>query len=130
MNIPVDLYYTNDHEWVHVSGNEAVFGITDYAQSELGDIVFLDLPAVGAAVKQGEKFGDIEAVKAAAGIYAPVSGTVVAVNGDLEGSPEIINQSPYEQGWIVRVKIADQAELKKLLTADSYKTLLASPEGA
>ncbi len=124
MEIPEDLHYTKDHEWARNDDGEVVIGITDYAQSELGDIVFIDLPEVGTVILQGKEFGTIEAVKAAADIYAPVSGEIVAVNGLLDQSPELVNQSPYEDGWFVRVKISDEEELKTLLTADEYRELI------
>ncbi len=129
MKIPENLYYTNDHEWVRVDGDEAVFGITDYAQGELGDIVYLELPSALDDIKQGEQFGEIEAVKAAAKMYAPVSGKVIEVNEALEQEPELINQSPFENGWIVKVQLTDKAEVAKLLTSEAYKNLLEKPEG-
>lgn len=125
MNIPSDLLYTNDHEWVKFEAEEAIVGITDYAQGELGDIVFLDLPDIGVNVSQGKTFGAIEAVKAAADLYAPVSGEVIAVNGLLEQSPELINQSPYEDGWIIRIKLLDPAEKDTLLGVADYTKLVA-----
>jgi glycine cleavage system H protein len=124
MNIPSDHYYTRDHEWIRVEGEEGTVGVTDYAQSELGDIVFVDLPEVGALVKQGDSFGTIEAVKAAADMYAPVSGEVVAVNGLLDQSPELINKSPNDDGWIIRVKLSDKRELETLLSPDEYRKLV------
>ncbi len=124
MNIPSELYYSKDHEWIKVTGDEATIGITDYAQGELGDIVFLDLPEIGTVVTGGNPFGTIEAVKAAADIYAPVSGEVVAVNGLLEDSPEIINQDPYGSGWIIKVKMMDPEEAGTLLKPDDYARLV------
>jgi len=129
MNIPQDLYYTNDHEWVRVDGSEGAVGITDYAQGELGDIVFLDLPEVGANVKQNSVLGTIEAVKAAVDLYAPVSGEIVAVNGLLDQQPELINQMPYEDGWIVKIMIKDMEELDTLMKADAYRELVEKTKG-
>ena len=124
MDIPEDLRYTKDHEWVRAEGDEGMIGITDYAQSELGDIVFLDLLDVGIHVIQGGSFGTIEAVKAAADLYAPLSGEIIAVNGLLEHSPELINKSPYEDGWIIRIKLNDINELDTLLSPDEYRNLI------
>jgi len=120
MNIPTDLLYTRDHEWLRVEGGEGSMGITDYAQGELGDIVFLDLPDVGKAVAQGKSFGSIEAVKAAADLNAPISGTISAINPALEHGPETINQSPYGEGWIVKIKISNPAETANLMNAKAY----------
>ena len=124
MNIPSELRYTKDHEWVKIDGDEATIGITDYAQGELGDIVFLELPEDGTEVTLGTPFGTIEAVKAAADMYSPVTGEIVAVNGLLEDTPELINQSPYENGWIIRIHITDLEEIETLLTADDYRKLV------
>ncbi len=124
MNIPSDLYYTKDHEWVRVNGEEATVGITDYAQGELGDIVFLDLPEIGTVVTGGSPFGTIEAVKAAADMYSPVSGEVIAVNGLLEDSPELINKDPYGDGWIIKIQVKDAEEVETLLSPDNYAKLI------
>jgi glycine cleavage system H protein len=125
MNIPSDLRYTRDHEWLRVEGEEGIVGITDYAQGELGDIVFIDLPEVGSVYRIGDSFGTIEAVKAAADMYCPVSGEVVAVNGLLDQSPELINKEPFEHGWIARFKLEDHAEVDTLLSATEYAKLIA-----
>jgi len=125
MNIPSELRYTRDHEWVRVAGGEGTIGISEYAQGELGDIVYIDLPDVGKPVRQGEPFGSIEAVKAASDMFAPVSGEVTAVNGLLDQSPDLINKSPYGDGWIIRVKLTDPAELDTLLDAKAYEQLIA-----
>jgi glycine cleavage system H protein len=130
MNIPSELRYTRDHEWLRVEGDEGIVGITDYAQGELGDIVFLDLPEVGKQVVQGKTFGAIEAVKAASDMFAPVSGAIVAVNGNLEHQPELINQSPYGDGWIVRIKISNKKEVESLLNSADYGKLVESEKGA
>jgi len=129
MDIPKDLHYTNDHEWVRVEGNEAVIGITEYAQGELGDIVFVELPEVGDEVNQGDTFGTIEAVKAAADMYSPVSGEIVAVNGMLDQEPELINNSPFKDGWIVRFELKDMVEVETLLDAEAYQKLVESAKG-
>ena len=130
MNIPHELLYTKDHEWLRIEGNEGVVGITDYAQGELGDIVFLDLPEVGKSVTQGKPFGAIEAVKAAADMNAPVSGEIIAVNPVLEQQPETINQSPYSDGWIVRIKMSSLAETSTLLDAVAYARLVEQSKEA
>jgi len=129
MNIPHELRYTADHEWLRVEKGEGIVGITDYAQGELGDIVFVDLPELGAELMQGKPFGSIEAVKAAADLYAPISGEVVAVNGLLDQQPELINKSPYGDGWIVRIKIADEQEIDTLLPPEEYKKMVAQVKG-
>ena len=120
METPKDLKYTEEHEWVRVEGDTARVGITDYAQSELGDIVFVELPEVGTELRQGSPFGTIEAVKTVSDLYAPVSGTVVEVNGELADSPELVNESPYEDGWMVKLKMSDTSELGGLMDADAY----------
>ena len=130
MNISEKLHYTKDHEWIKVEGDEALIGITDYAQGELGDIVYLDLPKPGAVIRQGVAFGTIEAVKAAADLYAPISGEVIAFNGNLEDHPELINSDPYGTGWIIRVYLSDKEELEILLSADDYRKLVEEAEGS
>jgi len=129
MNIPNGLKYTKDHEWLKIEGDEVTIGITDYAQGELGDIVFIELPETGVSFTRNISFGVIEAVKAAADIYAPISGEVTAVNGLLDDTPELINQSPYEGGWIIKAKITDTQELETLLTADEYRKLVEEESG-
>jgi glycine cleavage system H protein len=124
MNFPDDLKYTKDHEWVRIEGTTGTIGITDYAQGELGDVVFVELPAVGKSVKQHEAFGTIEAVKAVSDLYAPVSGTVTDVNPAVAASPETVNKDPYGKGWMVKVKIADAAETASLLDAAAYRSLV------
>lgn len=124
MNIPAELKYTNDHEWVKVNGDEAIVGITDFAQSELGDIVFVDIQTEGETLKKGETFGTIEAVKTVADAFMPVSGEVIEVNGELEGAPETVNNDPYGKGWMVKIKISDPAEISELLSAEQYKALV------
>ena len=119
--IPKDLLYTEEHEWVLMEADIATIGITDYAQKELGDIVFIDLPKVDDETKQMDPFGTIEAVKAVSDLFAPLSGTIVEVNSLLEDRPELINQDPYGKGWMIKIKISDQSELESLLSAEDYK---------
>ena len=121
MELPKELLYTEEHEWILVDDNIATIGITDYAQGELGDIVFVELPNIGDEVKQMDTFGTIEAVKAVSDLFSPVSGKVVGVNDLLQDRPEIINQSPYDEGWMIKVELSDKAELKSLLSAEAYK---------
>ena len=121
--IPDDLRYTSDHEWLRRnedSPDEAVIGITDFAQDQLGDVVYLDLPAEGDEISAGERFGEIESVKTVSDLYAPVSGEVLAANGELEEQPELVNDSPYDEGWLIRVRISDESEFADLLDADAY----------
>ena len=121
--IPDDLLYTSDHEWLRRDGDdadEAVIGITDFAQDQLGDVVYLDLPAEGDEVSAGDRFGEVESVKTVSDLYAPISGEVLAANGELEEQPELVNDSPYDEGWLIRVRIADESELDDLLDADAY----------
>lgn len=125
MNIPDDLRYSPEHEWVRVDGTRARIGITDYAQDALGDIVFVDLPSVGSAVEKGAQFGEVESTKSVSEIYAPVSGTVAAVNDALTSNPEQINQDPYGEGWICEVELAADADLAGLLDAAAYGDLTA-----
>jgi glycine cleavage system H protein len=120
-NVPQELKYTEDHEWVKVDGETATFGITDYAQSELGDVVFLELPTVGDTVKQGDTFGSIEAVKTVADLYAPLSGEVVKVNEALENEPETVNKDPYGGGWLIKVTLSDATEVDSLMDAATYE---------
>ena len=121
-NIPKDLLYTEDHEYVKSTkdGNIVAIGITDYAQGELGDIVYLELPSVGASFGKHDVFGTIEAVKAVSELFAPVAGEVVEVNKRLEKEPQLVNSSPYEDGWMVKIKLSDPSEKKELLSADDY----------
>ena len=119
MTFPQNLLYAESHEWVRLEGEEAVIGITSFAQEQLGDITYVDLPAVGAAIKQGAEMGSVESVKAASEIYAPVSGEVVEANTDLDASPEVINESPYDGGWMIRVKLASPPS--GLMSAEEYE---------
>jgi len=125
MDFPDNVYYTEEHEWVRVDGKTAVVGITDYAQSELGDIVFVELPAVGNKVRAGEECGTIEAVKTVAQLFAPVSGEVVAVNGELEGDASIINRQPFADGWMIKIEMSDPGEVDSLLSAAVYREKVA-----
>ena len=125
MNIPKDLKYSSDHEWVRVEGNVAFVGITDFAQSQLGDIVFVDLPAEGRVIKVNEGFSVVESVKAVSDIITPVSGKIVQVNPALDGAPELINQDPYGEGWIVAVELADKSELDGLMDDAAYAKVAA-----
>ena len=127
MNIPADCLYTKEHEWVKLSGDVALIGITEFAQGELGDVVFVQLPAVGTKVAQGDCFGTIEAVKAVADLYSPVSGEVVAVNSELDGTPEVINRDPYGSGWIVKIKPSNfDKDKASLLTVEAYRDLTSA----
>ncbi|NQT27190.1 glycine cleavage system protein GcvH [candidate division KSB1 bacterium] len=124
MNVPEDLRYTKDHEWVRIEDDTAVIGITDYAQGELGDIVYVEPPVFGESITQFETCGSIEAVKAVSDLYAPVSGEVIDVNDALESDPQLINQGAFGEGWIFKVKFSDPAEIENLLTAEDYKAML------
>ena len=124
MNVPAELKYTKEHEWIRVEGEEAVVGITDYAQSQLGDIVFVECETVGDALEAGETFGTVEAVKTVSDHYLPVAGEVLEFNEELEGEPELVNKDPYGKGWIVKIKISDETELDGLLNADAYKAII------
>jgi glycine cleavage system H protein len=124
MNIPENLKYTKDHEWIRVEGDEAYVGITDYAQGELGDIVFLEIETEGETLAKEEVFGTIEAVKTVSDMFMPVGGEVVEVNEKLEETPEIVNKDPYGDGWLIKIKVSDTSELDELLDVDAYKKLL------
>jgi len=124
LDIPAELKYTKEHEWLKIDGNIAAVGITDYAQGELGDIVFVEMPAVGTEVKAMDTFGTIEAVKAVSDLFSPITGTVVEVNSQLEDDPMVVNRDPYGEGWMIKLEINNMEEVNKLLSADSYKTLV------
>ena len=124
MNFPSNLRYTSEHEWIRVEGDEAYVGITDYAQSELGEIVFIDVPTLGETVGQGEVFGSIEAVKTVSDLNMPVSGEVLEINGALDAQPELVNNDPYGEGWIIRISVKDASELDNLMDAAAYQTSL------
>ncbi len=123
MNVPDDLRYTNEHEWVRLDGNVATVGITDFAQDSLGDVVFVQVPEVGTTVEGGGACAEVESTKSVSDIYAPVAGTVVEVNGALDGTPELLNQDPYGAGWIFKVEVADASDVAKLLDAAAYRAL-------
>ncbi|MFQ5606528.1 MAG: glycine cleavage system protein GcvH [Candidatus Zixiibacteriota bacterium] len=125
MNIPSQLQYTREHEWIDVEGTIASIGITDWAQGELGDIVYVELPAVGDMVTLGEPFGTIEAVKAVSELYSPISGKVVEVNTELESDPTLVNRSPFDQAWMVRIEMDDPEELEALLSGQEYAEMIA-----
>ncbi len=124
MNIPNNLFYTKDHEWVKLDGDIATVGVTDFAQKELGDIGFVDVDSVDEDLEAEEAFGTIEAVKTVSDMFMPVGGTVVELNEELDGEPELINKDPYEKGWIVKIKVSNLADVENLLKADAYKELI------
>ncbi len=124
MQIPEDLKYTKDHEWARIEGDVATIGITDYAQSELGDIVYVELPEKGLKTKQSESFGTIEAVKAVSDLFAPFSGEVTDINSKLSDEPEIINKDPYGEGWMIKIKLSDKNEVNQLLDKSGYEELI------
>ncbi|UII33329.1 glycine cleavage system protein GcvH [Fulvivirga ulvae] len=124
MNIPNELKYTKDHEWVKIDGDIATVGITDFAQGELGDIVYVEIETEGEDVERGEVFGTVEAVKTVSDLFMPLSGTVEEVNSELESAPEVVNEDPYEKGWMIKIKMSDQSEIDDLLSADAYKEVI------
>lgn len=124
MQFPANLRYTKDHEWISLEGNTATVGITDFAQKELGDIVFVDISAVGKALGANEIFGTVEAVKTVSDLYLPVAGTITEVNGGLEGTPENVNKDPYGDGWMIKMTVSDPAEVAALLDAAAYEQLV------
>ena len=124
MNLPENLKYTDDHEWVSVKDDVAIIGITDFAQSELGDIIFVEFPDTGMSINQKDSVGTLEAVKTVADIYSPVTGEVIEVNDNLESSPELINEDPYEEGWILKIKISNKDELGGLLSNSDYEKMI------
>jgi len=124
MKIPGDLLYTEKHEWIQIEGDSATIGITDYAQQELGDVVYVELPEQGLDLDVGQTFGSVESVKAVSEIYSPLSGTVAEINGVLEDSPETVNEDPYGSGWMIRLDVSESAEVGELMSADDYKNYL------
>lgn len=122
--VPAGLKYTKEHEWIKVEGNIGIIGITDFAQNQLGDVVFVEVPAVGRVLKAHEQFGVVESVKTVSDLYSPVAGKVVEVNGELEGSPETVNQSAYDKGWMIKIELANPAEVDALLDAAAYETFI------
>ena len=125
MNIPAELKYTKDHEWVRIEDDEAVIGITDFAQSELGDIVFVEVETEGESIESEEIFGSVEAVKTVSDLFMPLSGEVLSFNSELEDAPEVVNSDPYGDGWMIRVKLSDPSEIDTLLSAEQYKDLIS-----
>jgi glycine cleavage system H protein len=130
MAAPSELRYSKEHEWVRVEGNSATVGITDYAQDQLGDIVYVDLPKVGTAVRQSGKLGEIESVKAVSDFFSPVSGEVTELNEEVVKSPELVNQDPYGRGWLLKLALSDADEVDGLLTAEQYEELVAKEQAA
>ena len=126
MNVPVNLKYTKEHEWIRVEGNSAFVGITDYAQSELGEIVFVEVETVGESLKEGDVFGTVEAVKTVSDLYLPVDSTVLEFNEELESNPELVNDDPYGKGWMVKIEISDAVQLNSLLSAADYEVLIGA----
>ncbi|MBS8265945.1 glycine cleavage system protein GcvH [Mesobacillus boroniphilus] len=124
MNAPKELRYSEEHEWVKVEGEKVTIGITDFAQSELGDIVFVELPEVGDEITVDQPFGSVESVKTVSELYAPVSGKVVGINEELNDSPEFVNESPYEKAWMITVELSDSSEVEKLMTAEQYEEMI------
>ncbi|MBN2697737.1 MAG: glycine cleavage system protein GcvH [Bacteroidales bacterium] len=124
MNVPDNLKYTKEHEWVRIEGDTATVGITDFAQGELGDVVFVEIETVGETMNQGDTFGTIEAVKTVSDLYMPLAGEIVELNPALEGNPELVNTDPYGEGWMIRIKISDSGGIKNLLSAEDYKSLV------
>jgi glycine cleavage system H protein len=128
MDIPKDLKYTKEHEWAKAEGDTALLGITDFAQHSLGDVVFVELPEVGTQLKKGEAFGSVESVKAASDIYSPLSGEVIEINSELEDHPELLNESPYEKGWIIRIRVSDTGESAELMNEAQYAEFVEKEE--
>jgi glycine cleavage system H protein len=124
MNIPAGLKYTQDHEWIRVEGETAIVGITDFAQGELGDVVFVEIETEGETLEKGETFGTVEAVKTVSDLFMPVGGEIVEVNSALADEPELVNKDPYNKGWMIKVKVTDVAEIGELLSADDYQKML------
>jgi glycine cleavage system H protein len=126
MNFPADLKYTKDHEWVKVTGGEAIIGITDFAQKELGDIVYVDISTVGETVEQEQVFGTVEAVKTVSDLFMPITGKVLEANKDIDSAPESVNSDPYGKGWIIKISVSDASQINGLLSADDYKKLIGA----
>ncbi|MGB0254666.1 MAG: glycine cleavage system protein GcvH [Flavobacteriaceae bacterium] len=125
MNIPQELKYTQDHEWVRIEGDEAIVGITDFAQSELGDIVYVEVETVGETLAKEDVFGTVEAVKTVSDLFVPLSGEIVAFNEALEDTPELVNDDPYGEGWIVKIKLSDASEIENLLSDEGYQAVIS-----
>lgn len=129
MEVPKDLRYTKEHEWLKVNGSKGVIGITHFAQDQLGDVVFVEVPAPGTELEQESSFGVVESVKTVSDLYAPVSGKVAAVNTDLEANPEWVNQEPYGKGWMIEIELSDPGQAESLLSADDYQAYLKEQQG-
>jgi glycine cleavage system H protein len=125
MNIPQDLKYTQDHEWVRIEGDQATIGITDFAQGELGDIVYVEVETVGESLDKEAVFGTVEAVKTVSDLFLPLTGEITAFNEDLEDTPELVNEDPYSQGWIIKMKISDLSQIETLLTHEGYQAVIS-----
>jgi glycine cleavage system H protein len=125
MNIPQDLKYTQDHEWVRIEGDQATIGITDFAQVELGDIVYVEVETVGESLDKEAVFGTVEAVKTVSDLFLPLTGEITAFNEDLEDTPELVNEDPYNQGWIIKMKISDLSQIEALLTHEGYQAVIS-----
>jgi glycine cleavage system H protein len=126
MSIPKELRYSEDHEWVKVDGNKARIGITEFAQSELGDIVFMELPEVGTEITIGESFGSVESVKTVSELYSPINGKIVEINEELGDEPQFVNESPYEKGWMIVVELSDDSQIDNLLSAEKYEAMISN----
>lgn len=129
MEVPKDLRYTNEHEWLKVDGTKGVIGITQFAQDQLGDVVFVEVPAVGTELAAENTFGVVESVKTVSDLYAPIAGKVVAVNKDLEANPELVNQDPYGKGWMIEIELSDTAQAEGLLSAADYEAFIKEQQG-
>ena len=123
MNVPENLYYTKDHEWLKVEGEFGIIGVTDFAKGELGDVVFIEIETLGETLKKEEVFGTIEAVKTVSDMFMPVGGEILEINPSLEDSPDVVNKDPYGKGWMVKIRLTDPCEIKELLSSDAYKKL-------
>ena len=126
MNFPSELKYTKDHEWIRLEGNEAIVGITEFAQRELGDIVYIDINTVGTEVAENEVFGTVEAVKTVSDLFMPVTGTVLEINNNLDAAPELVNQDPYGEGWMVKISVNSISDVGELLSSEQYKELIGA----
>jgi len=124
MNLPEELKYTKEHEWIKVDGNIATIGITDFAQGELGDIVYIEIDSIGNELNVSEIFGTVEAVKTVSDLFMPIKGTVLEINSDIESTPEIVNEDPYDKGWIIKIEISENRDIENLLSADDYRKMI------
>ena len=124
MNLPKELKYTKEHEWIKVDGNIATIGITDFAQGELGDIVYIEIDSIGNELNFSEIFGTVEAVKTVSDLFMPIKGTVIEINSNIESTPEIVNEDPYDKGWIIKIEIAENQDIENLLSADDYRKMI------